>query len=150
MDLVLWRHAEAEDGSPDSARKLTDKGVEQARRMAEWLEPRLPKNARLIVSPARRTQQTAAALARDFETVKEIGPAAPARAILAAAGWPDAKDTVVVVGHQPTLGEAAALLMCGEPAAWSIRKGAIWWFSHKKKGTLEEFLLQAVISPDML
>ncbi|MEP7073702.1 MAG: histidine phosphatase family protein, partial [Nitrosospira sp.] len=103
MELILWRHAEAEDGVPDSARKLTDKGLKQAQVMAEWLKPRLPKNTRIIVSPTKRTQQTAAALGDDYETAKEIGTSASAKSILAAAGWPDAKGAVVVVGHQPTL-----------------------------------------------
>ena len=150
MELILWRHAEAEDGFPDCARVLTDKGVKQARAMAEWLKPRLPKNTRVIVSPTERTQQTAAALDEDFETVKEIGPAASAKVVLAAAGWPAAKGTVVVVGHQPTLGEVAALLIYGEPAGWHVRKGAIWWFSHKSKAGAEDTILRACISPDLL
>lgn len=150
MELILWRHAEAEDGLPDSARELTDKGLKQARAMAAWLEPRLPENTRIIVSPAQRTQQTASALSNDFETVKEIGTSASARDILAAAGWPTAKGAVVVIGHQPTLGEVAALLLSGELAGWNIKKGTVWWFSHKEKAGIEETVLRAVISPDML
>src|SRR5688500_18732153 len=126
MELILWRHAEAEDGVPDSQRELTNKGLKQASVMAEWLRPRLPRNTRMIVSPSRRTQQTAAALEEEFETVLEIGPGVSAEAVLRAADWPDAKGAVLVVGHQPTLGEVAALLMSGEPAEWNIRKGAIW------------------------
>lgn len=150
MELILWRHAEAEDGVPDSARELTDKGSKQARVMAEWLKTKLPKNTRIIVSPTKRTQQTAAALDDNFETVKTIGPGVPAKAILAAAGWPDAKGAVVVVGHQPTLGEVAAFLMSGDPVAYNIRKGAVWWFSNKKKGDVAEVVLHTSISPDML
>lgn len=150
MELILWRHAEAEEGVPDSARELTDKGSKQARAMAEWLKPRLPKNTRIIVSPTKRTQQTAAALDDNFETVKTIGPGVSARAILAAADWPDAKGAVVVVGHQPTLGEVAAYLMSGDAVAYNIRKGAVWWFSNKKKGGVAEVVLQTSISPDML
>lgn len=150
MELILWRHAEAEDGVPDSARKLTGKGLKQAQVMAEWLKPRLPKNTRIIVSPTKRTQQTAAALGDDYETAKEIGTSASAKSILAAAGWPDAKGAVVVVGHQPTLGEVAAFLMSGDPVSWNIRKGAVWWFSHKMKGNVAEVALHTSISPDML
>jgi phosphohistidine phosphatase len=150
VELILWRHAEAEDGVPDSARKLTGKGLKQAEKMAEWLKPKLPKNTRIIVSPTKRTQQTAEALDDDFETVKEIGPGAPAKAILAAADWPNAKGAVLVVGHQPTLGEVAALLMSGEAGGWSIRKGAVWWFSHKKNEGDPETVLRSSISPDML
>ncbi len=150
MELILWRHAEAGDGIPDTARKLTDKGLKQAQVMAEWLKPRLPKNTRIIVSPSKRTQQTASALSSNFETVREIGTSASARAILAAADWPEAKGAVVVVGHQPTLGEVAAALMSGEPAGRNIRKGAVWWFGHKEKAGMTETVLRAVIAPDML
>jgi phosphohistidine phosphatase len=150
MELILWRHAEAEDGMPDSARELTNKGSKQARVMAEWLKPRLPKDTRIIASPAKRTQQTAAALDDNFETVRTIGPGASAKAILAAADWPDAKGAVVVVGHQPTLGEVAAFLMSADPVVCNIRKGAVWWFSNKKKGDAAEVVLHTSISPDML
>lgn len=150
MELILWRHAEAEDGMPDSARELTGKGLKQARAMAEWLKPRLPESTRIIASPTRRTQQTASALGNDFETIKEIGVGASAKAILAAAGWPATKGAVVVVGHQPTLGEVAALLLTGELAGWNIKKGAVWWFSRKEKDGVEETMLRVVISPDML
>ena len=150
MELILWRHAEAEEGAPDSSRKLTSKGKKQAQLMAEWLKPRLPDGTRLIVSPATRTQQTAAALSSQFETLKEIGPGAPAKAILYAAGWPEGKGAVLVVDHQPTLGEVAAQLMSGSSQGWSMRKGAVWWFSQKQKGLSSELLLRAVISPDMI
>ena len=151
MELILWRHAEAEDGIPDSARELTDKGRKQADLVAAWLRPRLPKNTRIIVSPTRRTQQTASALGKDFETVGEIGPGVSPKTVLNAVGWPDAKGAVLVVGHQPTLGEVAALLMSGDPAQWTIRKGSIWWFAQKKGNhNFGELLLQAVVSPDTL
>jgi phosphohistidine phosphatase len=150
VELILWRHAEAEEGSPDSSRELTGKGRKQAERMAEWLRPRIPEHTRIIVSPAKRTQQTAAALISEFETLKDISPGASPRALLAAAGWPDAQGAVLVVGHQPTLGEVAALLMSGSPQGWSLRKGAVWWFANNKRGLSAELLLRSVISPDMV
>jgi phosphohistidine phosphatase len=150
MELILWRHAEAENGVPDNARQLTAKGLRQARDMGGWLKARLPEKTRCIVSPATRTQQTAGALDIAFETVGEIGPGASPRTILAAAGWPGAKEAVLVVGHQPTLGETAALLMSGEPFEWNIRKGAIWWFRHKNREGVSQVILRASISPDML
>ena len=115
MELILWRHAEAEEGTPDSTRKLTAKGKKQAQLMAEWLKPRLPEHTRIIVSPTKRTQQTAIALDNEFETIADIGPGASAESVLSVAGWPQAKDGVLVVGHQPTLGEVASLLMSGVP-----------------------------------
>lgn len=146
MELILWRHAEAEEGTPDHARKLTDKGIRQARNMAAWLQSRLPHNARILVSPAQRTRQTALALERKTDITDAVSTSATALTILTAAGWPDAAGTVVIVGHQPALGELAARLMSGTTADWRIRKGAIWWLRTDANSTL----LRAMMSPDML
>ena len=67
MELILWRHAEAEDPGPkgDFARELTKKGRKQAERMAEWLRPRLEGKWRVIASPAARAIQTVTPLGLD-------------------------------------------------------------------------------------
>lgn len=150
MDLILWRHAEAVDGAPDMARKLTAKGIKQAKETAAWLQARLPKDARILVSPAKRALETAQALTDEFEVVKEIAPGASAAAVLAAAGWPDSKATVLVVGHQPTLGMVAATLIAGEPMPWSIRKSGVWWLSHRVRGEGPQVVLRVVMSPDFI
>ena len=150
MDLILWRHAEAEDGFPDQERKLTGKGERQAAKMAAWLKAHLPEETRVIVSPATRTRQTAMALARDGIVVKEIGPGASVAGLLGAAGWPDAKGAVVVVGHQPTLGRVAAYLLGNAQESWNIKKGAAWWFSNRTRQDEPQTVLRAVISPEFL
>ena len=150
MDLILWRHAEAEPGEPDLGRRLTSKGLKQAERMAAWLEPRLPDTTRILVSPAARSQQTALALGRKFKVVDEIAPGASAAAVLAAAGWPDGRETVLVVGHQPTLGEVAATLLTGGAAGWSLRKGAVWWLSNRNRDGDSAVVLKLAIGPDLV
>ncbi len=154
MELILWRHAEAEAGEPDLARKLTAKGEKQARRIAEWLHAQLPDSARALVSPAVRAQQTAKALAelsqRKFRTVDQLGPGASAEDVLAACGWPDGKTTVVIVGHQPALGRVASRLLAGRELDWAIRKGAVWWISLRERVGEDQIVLRAVISPDLL
>ena len=150
MDLVLWRHAEAEPGEPDLGRRLTSKGLKQAERIAAWLEPRLPETTRILVSPAARTQQTALALGRKFRTVDEIAPGASAQSLLAAAGWPDAREPVLVVGHQPTLGEVAAMLLAGEAASWSVKKGAVWWLTNRTRNGDASVVLKVAIGPDLV
>ena len=145
MDLILWRHAEAEDGTPDTTRRLTQKGERQAERIAAWLKERLPGSPRILVSPAVRAQQTAAALCAKFETVQEINVGSSARRILQVTGWPHADGTTIVVGHQPTLGQLAALLLAGEELNWSIKKGAVWWI--QTQGGNAEPLLRAVVTP---
>ncbi|MEW6314458.1 MAG: histidine phosphatase family protein [Pseudomonadota bacterium] len=145
MDLILWRHAEAEDGVPDEARRLTAKGEKQAARMAQWLRQWLPDDYQVLTSPARRARQTAQALCDDFEIVAAIGTGAAPRDLLKASGWPK-NGTVVLVGHQPVLGQTAAWLLSGSEAEWPIKKGAIWWLRQRDG----EIALRAVMAPDML
>lgn len=148
MDLILWRHAEAEDGVPDAARRLTAKGEAQARRVGAWLDRHLPGGTRVLASPAERAQQTARALRRKFRVVDELGPGAAPAAVLAAAGWPDAREPVLVVGHQPTLGEIAALLVTGDEAPWSVRKCGVWWLESRGRDGARAVRLKVVIGPD--
>jgi phosphohistidine phosphatase len=150
MDLILWRHAEAEPGEPDLGRRLTAKGLKQAERVAAWLDGHLPDTTRILASPADRAQQTALALKRKFRIVPELAPGAAASDLLAAAGWPDAREAVLLVGHQPTLGEVAALLLAGEQLAWSVRKAAVWWLSNRVRDGTSGVVLRVVIGPDFV
>ena len=147
MDLILWRHAEAEEGADDTARRLTPKGIKQAARMAAWLDSRVAKDARMVVSPAVRAQQTAEALARDLSTSEQVKPGAQPGELLGAAGWPGSTGTVIVVGHQPTLGAAAALALTGKAAPWRIKKAGVWWLSTRGDG---QPVVLAVMTTDLL
>lgn len=148
MDLILWRHAEAEEGTPDLARELTGRGRKQAARMADWLNPRLPPDVRILVSPAARTWQTAQALGREVEIDETLAPGATPNALLAAAGWPDAVHPVLIVGHQPTLGQVAARLLAGVDGDVSIKKSGIWWFQCRWRNDQLQVVLRAVAGPD--
>lgn len=152
MNLILWRHAEAEDTTPDLKRVLTKRGLKDAAAMAEWLHAQIPPDTRVISSPADRAKQTAHALVSDFEIVKALAPGKGVEELLAAVDWPNAGNdhTVLVVGHQPTLGQAAALLIGGAEAPWSIRKGAVWWISSRVRGEGDQAVLRMVMSPDRL
>jgi phosphohistidine phosphatase len=180
VQLILWRHAQARDGSPDLARELTDHGRKQARAMAAWLAPRLPAAARLVASPALRSRQTAQALRTPDLIDPRIAPEAGLDKHLAAIGrsigadtdtdtgagagaGADARDrlanpaealderrVLVIVGHQPTLGRLASHLLGGQALDWRIRKGAIWWLATRAREGHARFWLRAVIDPDML
>ena len=151
MDLILWRHADAldaEDGVEDLERPLTTRGERQAARIATWLNQHLPATTRILVSPAQRAQQTAAALDRTFKTVAALGPDGSVTGLLACARWPDAKEPVIVIGHQPTLGLAAAYLLAGVAQPWSVKKGAVWWLRHRQRDAGDETVLVAVRGPE--
>ncbi len=153
MDLILLRHAEAHllrEGQTDLERALTPKGERQAQRMAEWLNHRLAHSTRILVSPALRTQQTAKALDRHFKTVQLLAPEASVTALLSVTRWPEANEPVLVIGHQPTLGQVAALLLGQTAQDWVIKKGAVWWLRSREREEGNQVVLQAVQSPDCL
>ena len=152
MDLILWRHAEAGDSlldeEVDLQRPLKSKGERQAQRVADWLNQFLPDSARILSSPAQRCMQTAATLGRRVKRVDALAPDGTVEGLLAAARWPDSKEAVLVVGHQPTLGMTAAYLMCGDAARgsepWSVKKGSVWWLRHRPREDRGEVVIVAV------
>lgn len=153
MDLILWRHAEAEDvedGSEDLARALTPRGEKQAARMAAWLDRQLPEGLRVLASPARRTEQTARALGRKFKMRAELLPGGTPQDLLELAQWPRAKGAVLVVGHQPMLGQTIAQLMGLQSTECAVRKGAVWWLRQRQRLDQSQTVLVAVQSPELL
>jgi phosphohistidine phosphatase len=150
MELILWRHAEAELGDPDHARALTAKGHKQAARMAEWLDRTLPNSCKILVSPTKRTIQTAEALGRKFKIVAELAPDNGAEKLLAAANWPDSREPVLIVGHQPTLGQTASILIAGTPQDWTIRKANVWWIMQRERSDITDNFIKAVMTPDLV
>lgn len=157
MDLILWRHAEAEDleetdegGGGDLSRRLTAKGEKQAARMAAWLDRQLPDGVRIWCSPAVRTEQTVIALGRKYRVRNELRPDASPDELLEVVQWPDARQPVLVVGHQPTLGRVVARLLGLREDECSIRKGAVWWLRQREKGGRVQTVILTVQTPELL
>jgi len=150
MDLIVWRHAEAEDGVPDLERRLTAKGRKQAERVAQWLLQRLPARFVLLASPATRAQQTAEALGVPIKTDRALAPGATPAALMKACGWPDYKGAAVLVGHQPDLGRLVSQLVAGSTMNCSIRKGGLWWISNRVRDEKDQVVVRSVVSPDLL
>jgi phosphohistidine phosphatase len=158
MELILWRHADAgdpfEDQTADLERRLTPRGRKQSLRVAKWLAARLPERYLLISSPAPRALETAQALGPEPRVDPRLAPGATGEQLLAAINWPEGPDGrarhCVVVGHQPSLGEAAALAITGQAAAWTIRKSAILWLASRGEGAPRPPLIRAAIGPDLV
>lgn len=153
MDLILWRHAEAlelEGGMNDLERPLTRRGDKQAARMAAWLDRQLPEGARILCSPAVRTEQTVRALGRKYKIHEELRPGASPEQLLQLAGWPGAKAPVLIVGHQPTLGETISrLLHMAEPEC-SVKKGAVWWLRNREREAQQQTVVVTVQTAELL
>ena len=114
MRVVIVRHAKAAPGNPDELRPLTPEGREQARLLGERLRPLEPDA--VVTSPLLRARETAAALdCGEPEIDERLAPGATPEDVRAVAA--ERGEVVVVVGHQPDCGRAAAVLSGGpEPA----------------------------------
>ena len=160
MDLILWRHAEAQEhpdllkGVPgdakDLARRLTPRGEKQATRMAAWLDRQLPEGARIWSSPASRCEQTVLALGRKFKLREELLPEGDPLALLELVQWPYGKSPVVVVGHQPTLGRVIARLLNLAEDDCSVKKGALWWLRHRERASGNQTVVVTVQTPELI
>lgn len=157
MDLILWRHAEAEDwpegdpqGASDLERSLTSRGEKQAARMANWLDRQLPEGARIFVSPARRCEQTALALGRKYKIRSELAPDATVEQLLELVQWPSARSPILLVGHQPTLGQTIAQLLGLQESECPVKKGALWWLRSRDRDGIDQTVVVTVQSPEVL
>ena len=158
MDLILWRHAEAvvaEDGEDDLSRPLTPKGERQATRIAQWLDRQLSDGTRILASPARRTEQTALALQRKFKFREELGPQSTAEAVLELVKWQAPftqapKQSILLVGHQPWMGDVITRLTHLPASACAVRKGAVWWLRARERNQQLQILVFSVINPEVV
>ena len=123
--LLLLRHGKAVAADPagDHARALNGRGREQAATIATLLI-RLGLTPDLaLVSDSRRTRETADLALQGAETTQvEFRPelyAASAQGLLdAIRSAPDAVRRLIVIGHNPGIGEVARLIEgTGEPQA---------------------------------
>ena len=153
-EIIFWRHGEAHDADADQddlSRKLTVKGQRQAERVAFWMDRNLPQQCKVFVSEARRAQQTARCLPRKHKTLAELNPDAKPPDVLTAVGWSSQIEPIVIIGHQPWLGECIHWLLMGATAPMAVRKGAVWWLqSRPREGNYSEVIVRTVITPELL
>jgi phosphohistidine phosphatase len=133
--LYLVRHAIAEERGPawpdDSQRPLTAEGAKRWRREATGLVAIDARPDLILTSPFTRARQTADLLAAAFAKkpkVMELAalkPGVKARDVLRALQQPEGRiDSLALVGHEPDLGELAALLV-GFKTAPEFKKGGV-------------------------
>ncbi len=158
IHLYLWRHGEAEDGADDLARALTPRGRRDAARVARVLAKQLDPNTQLIASPAVRTRETAEPLAAkvgvQVEVDRRLAPGARVESVLAvledAIGAAEGETaSIVLVGHQPWLGQVARRLLSDDAGDLSVKKAAAWWLVRRVRDGTAEWALRTVIDPDL-
>jgi|GEM_PF-111057 len=159
INLFLWRHAEAEDGWPDLARPLTAKGQRDASRVAKALAKQIGDNPCIVVSPAVRTRETVAPLvaktALQFDVDPRLAPGSDLRDVLGAledtiASCNGDGPSLVMVGHQPWVGQVARHLLTGHDGEWAVKKAAAWWLVRRARDGNAEWTLKSVLDPDLV
>ena len=164
--IILWRHAQAEElfagddmiqidtAQSDMQRALTEKGQHQAAAMAMWLKSQLPKATILQCSPALRAFQTAEALQHVNKSCKininqALKPGASLNTVLTSIAQTSSCDSLMLVGHQPWLGQLAAHLLGFSEAEIAIKKGAIWWL-RLDNSAQAQYRIHTVQTPSLL
>ena len=154
MDLIFWRHAEAvelTDGQSDSERPLSARGERQAIRMSRWLERQLPESSKILCCPTVRAEQTLKPLGRKYKCRDELSPNALPDDVLKLVNWPNNKQTILVVSHQPLIGQIVSQLFGIQSQELSVKKCSVWWL--RSKISLDETTqvnLVTVQTPEML
>jgi phosphohistidine phosphatase len=90
------------------------------------------------------------ALGRRYKLREELSPYGQAQEVLDLVQWPVAKGAVMVVGHQPYLGQVVAKLFDMEPGECSIKKASVWWIKTKAHESVLQTSLHAVQSADLV
>jgi len=155
------RHAEADPleaglAVRDADRRLTEKGLRQARRMGRLLARMEVKLDQVCASPFARAQETAEEVLDVLDspvkirTLDELKPVVSSddmwEAIREAAG-----EKVLVVGHMPSLGNlAAALLDChAEQPLWFHKSTIAAFHCELSEGRKPRFQLEWMAAPGM-
>lgn len=155
MQLYLLRHAQAENlelGHLDENRKLTLKGLEQAKALRRSLEHLEVRFDGVISSPWRRARQTAAALESVAENleVSDLLAAAPSQNLLnLIAECSQKTGSLALVGHQPWMSQLTSLLLTGDSSletAFEFKKCSLYALEY----TPSQAFLRFVLPPGVL
>ncbi len=134
--LLLVRHAIAQDRDEafeqqlsDAERPLTNKGRRRMRRIAAGLHHTTGAVERILSSPLRRAHQTAEILSIEYPDCPVIlcdvlGPGQPIPSLIPLLAEEANEGTLIVIGHEPDLGQLISLLLCGYiRATVQLKKG---------------------------
>lgn len=142
MKIILVRHGQAENETrPDSARKLTDFGQQQAAQTADYLMTHYQPD-HFIVSPYDRAQQTLAAFQSRApkvpSTVQDnITPSDDAHQALIDIGNIEG-DCLVVVCHMSIVAHIAGLLTGDYPESFSLAEARVFEMEFVMAGMADE------------
>lgn len=138
MKVLLIRHAIAEDytlfslsGQADDLRPLTTKGKTKMKKGIRGLQKLVSQVHHIVSSPLRRAIQTADLVAQSYpdahrEILSALAPRGSTTTILEhLQGYSNTSHVIVLIGHEPHLGELATWLLSGHIDTWlPLKKGS--------------------------
>ncbi|MEA5077152.1 MAG: phosphohistidine phosphatase SixA [Anaerolineaceae bacterium] len=138
MKILLMRHAEAMDRNPkkfpdDQLRPITKTGQKKTEEAARALAKMEQRVYLVLSSPLTRTQQTANIMRKGLHLSKErlaltdfLAPLGDLDALIEQMRKMDPFSTLLLVGHEPELGELISILLSGDRTLHiEIKKGSI-------------------------
>lgn len=164
MRLYIVRHAIAAPhgtpGIPDDERPLTDKGIRKMRRVATGLLNLGYVPEIILSSPLPRARQTADILLKAFGKnripLKETPELAPSGNrdevyMLIMSYRNKLKKSLMIVGHQPSLGEIAGEIVWGSPdCSLDLKKGGVCVIDLDRAGDRPAGSLVSLLTPSIL
>ena len=130
MHLYILRHADADtEAVTDSARTLSEKGEEQARKVAQFCRAHGIQPDVIFASPLIRAQQTAKPVAKELDveitTARWLACGAKPDVILEELAAVENVPAVMLVGHEPDLGNLIAHLLGAASGSIHVRKASL-------------------------
>lgn len=128
--VMLLRHGTAEAvraGSVDEERGLTGDGRHEVQELATGMRMLALSVDVVLTSPLRRAEETARIVANvhgvtdRLEVLPALSPGGAPEAVVRSLSACDGASGVVLVGHEPDLGELASILLSGTPGLVKIR-----------------------------
>lgn len=157
-NILLWRHAEAEEGSAtgaDADRALTKRGRKDALKIAVWLVKHLPEDTVILTSPALRCIETATALQIaglsekiTIQTAEFLAVDTPLEYYIEQILKHAESKNILFIGHQPNLAHLIGHLIHLPPEACVVKKGAVWWVRERAAIEGTQRYLFSIQQPD--
>ncbi len=152
MRVYLVQHGEAKSKEEDPERHLTERGIEEVRRIARFLANANIRVPEILHSGKTRAKQTAEILAkelkpREVREVEALDPLADPRTW--AERLSEYSEDVMLVGHLPHLSKLASLLIVGEEDREIVRftMGGVVCLERDEGG---KWCVLWVVRPDLI
>ncbi len=152
MNIYLIRHGQALTEAEDPERSLSNDGIEEVRKTAQYLEDEGLRTNLIYHSPKKRAEQTALILAEHLRPADGIKKAGGLLPLDEPEPWKErldgADEDTMVVGHLPNLDRLASLLVSGDKSSESIDLKCAGVICLKRNGA--HYTIEWMTSPEMM